>query len=510
LYTAYFGLREKPFELQPDPRFLYFSEDHKEAFAHLRYGVQERLGFVVITGDVGTGKTTLLNALLEELGPEVKRVYLADPGSNPDDLFYLITHTLDLPVRKSTKGEVLVALNDLMTQRLAEDERILLIIDEAQRLSPDMLEEIRLLSNIETPRRRLFQIFLVGQQELNKKLITPELRQLRQRIGVKYNLRPLGSADTGAYITHRLQVAGLQQRHFRGYRLFAPDSVKAIYKHTRGYPRSINVVCESALVTAYAQDLKQITKQVISEVVRDMEMSYAMGAQRRIFTPVRIAAGALLIILLAATAYFGGHIVHVPPGSTTRPTADVTSKLESPTPQDVRSTNNENTIETNALSTVPSPPDPAVSQPASTALTQSEQITTIEDEVFFAFGSSAITARAAETLRHVLEASRGLSDIHVTIEGYSDNIGDEQANRVMSRRRAESVKRWFLNHTELAESAFSVRGLGSDNPKYPNDTRENRSKNRRVAITLKGITAAADVPSGGSDSEPHDTRHRDG
>jgi len=247
--------------LRPDPRFLYLSDGHKEALAHLKYGVVEQMGFVVITGEVGIGKTTVLHALLEELDPTVvKTVHLSDPGSTTQDLFYLIKQSLSLPVENISKGEILWALNDFLKGTLPKDERVLLIVDEAQRLSADMLEEIRLLSNIEIPDKRLFQIFLVGQQELNVKLKAPELRQLRQRIEIKYHLRPFNDLkDTQGYILHRLQVAGLRPRPYRGQQLFSPGAVKTIHKFSKGYPRLINIICENALVTAYAKEASIIT-----------------------------------------------------------------------------------------------------------------------------------------------------------------------------------------------------------------------------------------------------------
>jgi len=313
LYTDYFGLREKPFELSPDPRFLYLSEGHKEAFAHLKYGIMERMGFVMITGDVGTGKTTLVNALLEELDPEIRRVHLADPGSTTEDLFAPIKKALDLPVDEVTKGKFLPALHDFMKNELGGNEPVLLVIDEAQRLSPAMLEEIRLLSNIETPTTRLFEIFLVGQRELDVMLQARELRQLRQRIGVKYHLNPLNLKDTQNYIVHRLQVAGLQHRPFKGDELFSPEAIRAIYNHTQGYPRLINIICDSALRAGYAKESVQIDRKTVSEVIRDMKVSYEVRQKRGHLKFAWILIVGLLMAVLAYGLQKHGGVLKVSP-----------------------------------------------------------------------------------------------------------------------------------------------------------------------------------------------------
>lgn len=300
MYTRHFGFHQKPFELKPDPRFFYLSEGQKEAFTHLKYVVMELMGFVLITGDVGTGRTTLLNALLEGLDPRVKRVHLTDPRSTVEDLFSLIKGSLNLPVDDVSKGKILPALDDFMRNRLSANECVPLIIDEAQKFSPAILEEICLLGNIETPGKRLFQVFLVGQQELNNKLKVSELRQLYQSIGVRYHLSPLDLRDTGAYIMHRLHVAGFRTT-FKGDSLFSPGAIKDIYKFSQGYPRLINILCERALTTAYGKGLKEIGRSVIHEVVADMKAPHDIPKKR----PNLIFAWATVLVVLLAALTFG-------------------------------------------------------------------------------------------------------------------------------------------------------------------------------------------------------------
>jgi len=445
------------------------------------------MGFVVITGDVGTGKTTLINALLEELDPEIKRVHLSDPGSKISDLFYLIAKHLELSVKDTNKGTMLWALNEFMQNQLPENERVLLIIDEAQRLSPNMLEEIRLLSNIETARRRLFQIFLLGQEELNAKLAAPELRQLRQRIGLKYHLKPLNPADTGAYITHRLQVAGLVERPFRGYELFARNAVKAIYAFTKGYPRAINVVCESALVTAFARDLKRVTKGIINEVTRDMEASYPEKRAENHRSRAWIILCIILLVALVVLGYLKRETLY----SAWHPDTRVKEPAVSSVPPSVKEeTPREPDAAGRASSGAPAV-NGAVSRDEQTSTSppgEKETDQEVSREVFFDFDSSNLTSDASDTLREVVEFARQLSDVQIIIEGHSDNVGSQAANEFMSRRRAESVERWFQNHLDLGASHVVVKWWGSSKPKYSNEVRESREKNRRVEIIVRGRT----------------------
>ena len=446
----------------------------------------EAAGFVVITGDVGIGKTTLLNALLEELDPNIKTLHLSDPGSTTQDLFYLIKQSLDLPVENISKGEILWALNDFMRDELSKDERVLLIIDEAQRLSADMLEEIRLLSNIETPEKRLFQIFLVGQQELNAKLKARELRQLRQRIGVKYHLRPLSDVeDTHEYIMHRLQVAGLRARPYRGQELFSPAVIKAIHKFSKGYPRVINIICENALVTAYAKEASIVTTKIVNEVIRDMEASYETGQKR---VPRRLAWITVPILLLVAIAYG----LYRNPGifqmylqSDARREPPASSGTATPEVEHIKDIS---TDSQDAVSGTEAPPEMPPAEKALKDVVQSRSEDTmhkIHEEVFFGFDSYRIQPDAYDTLKRMAEVIQRFPEAQILIEGHSDNVGDERANQVMSERRAEAVRQWLMDHTGAEASRFTVKGWGPTRPKFSNDSPEGRRKNRRVDISFQ-------------------------
>ena len=490
MYTSQFGFKENPFELRPDPRFLYPSDGHKEALGHLRYGAMEGMDFVVMTGDVGTGKTTIVNAFLQELNPDVKRVHLAHPGSTAEDLYYLIKRSLNLPVQNISKGEILWALSEFMKSKLFRNERVLLIIDEAQRLSADMLEEIRMLSNIETPEKRLFQIFLVGQEELNVKLQVRELRQLRQRIGVKYDLRALSPKDTQHYIMHRLQVAGLQDRPFRGQQLFSPGAIKAIYKSSKGYPRLINLICDNALVAAHARDATIITRKIIKEVIWDMEASYETGSKRTRFklawAMILIAFLVALILGILTYGIYDGHgTFQVLRHSDTHREAVGSAGKATPKgggSRDISTDSHGDVIVKNAL------PNRSLSERHHSDIVESKTEPTINEihqEVFFGFNSFRIQPRAVDALKMMAAAIQWFPEAQILIEGHSENGGDQRANQVMSERRAEAVKKWLIDHTGVEASRFTVKGWGASKIKYSNDSAEGRQKNRRVHITLQ-------------------------
>lgn len=306
MYEAHFGLAENPFGGNPDPRFLFLSEIHQEALAHLVYGIRQRKGFIVITGDVGTGKTTLLHKLLQGLDARTRAVFISNPRLTADDFLRTIAKGfgLQLPAPFS-KAEVLFGLEEMLREALQRRENVLLVVDEAQNLSTELLEEVRLLSNLETASEKMLQIVLVGQQELNDKLLQPNLRQLRQRVSIKYHLEPLGCEDTRRYILHRLAVAGGDEV------LFSYEALREIYRASQGFPRLINNICDNALLTAYSRDLRRVDDRLVCETLRDIEASYPRQVKPPEASPPAPAApadgrwyffGALAVFVLALLA----------------------------------------------------------------------------------------------------------------------------------------------------------------------------------------------------------------
>jgi general secretion pathway protein A len=265
MYHEYYGLVRSPFEMTPDPAFLFLGEVHREGLALLGYGVESRKGFVLLTGEVGTGKTTLLHALLAQLERDVQAAFIFNPRLEPLDFFRMLFDEYGIETPCATKAEYLLALNRYLIDRLEKNLTTLLIVDEAQNLSAEMLEEIRLLSNLETPRSKLIQIMLVGQPELWTMLARPELRQLRQRIVLRYELRPLDVDETHTYVERRLKLAG-----YTGPGLWKRGALDAVHRLSGGIPRVINTLCDGALLLGFARDEQTLGPAAIEEVARDL------------------------------------------------------------------------------------------------------------------------------------------------------------------------------------------------------------------------------------------------
>ena len=267
MYEQFYGFEESPFNITPDPRFLFFSEKHREAFNHLLFGIRERKGFIQITGEVGAGKTTLCRALLEELGPTYRTALILNPVMNRDQLIWLILSELGLaPLNDEDGIQRLARLNGYLLDQVSHGHDVVLLIDEAQDLSRDLLEQIRLLSNLETDQRKLLQIVLVGQPELRDLLDERGLRQLRQRITVRYHLRPLSSWETEAYIQHRLHVAGANSQP-----TFSRPALWWIHRYSRGVPRLVNAICDKALLAGYVSGTSYLTARLVRRALHELE-----------------------------------------------------------------------------------------------------------------------------------------------------------------------------------------------------------------------------------------------
>jgi general secretion pathway protein A len=258
VYTEFFGLNEKPFAITPDPRYLYMSARHTDALAHLLYGISESGGFIQLTGEVGTGKTTLIRSVLEQLPERADIALILSPQLTTLEFLETIVQELHspTPTERTVKAHI-DALNVTLMSAHAEGRRVVLIVDEAQTLSPELLEQVRLLTNLETAKQKLLQIILIGQPELRELLDRPEMRQIAQRITGRYHLEPLTKEDTRAYVNHRLRVAGAQSD------IFTRSAINALYNQARGIPRLINVIADRALLAGYTQDRRRVDARLV-------------------------------------------------------------------------------------------------------------------------------------------------------------------------------------------------------------------------------------------------------
>jgi general secretion pathway protein A len=296
MYTSFFGLAEKPFAITPDPRYLYLSERHAEALAHLLYGINESGGFIQLTGEVGTGKTTVVRTLLSRVPHHADVAVILNPRVTPVEFLLTICEELGLAIAEADRDSVkqmVDALNRRLLNAHAEGRRIIVLVDEAQNLSIDVLEQVRLLTNLETPTQKLLQIILIGQPELRELLDRTDLRQLAQRITGRYHLMPLSREETKGYVRHRLRVAGATEE------IFTAGALSELHRLSLGIPRVINVACDRALLGAYTQETKKITASLVRQAAGEV--------YGRRFFPIWLGwvVGSLAAVAFAGTLFLG-------------------------------------------------------------------------------------------------------------------------------------------------------------------------------------------------------------
>src|SRR5437762_12488838 len=269
VYLDYYGLIEPPFTITPNPRFLFYSVKHREAFNHLLYGIRERKGFVQLTGEVGAGKTTLCRAILEELEGKYATALILNPIMSAEELVKAVAIEYGLPVNGLDRLDTLAVINQFLLQQVERGKETVLIVDEAQDLTDELLEQVRLLSNLETDSRKLLQIVLMGQPELRDRLNNPRMRQLRQRITVRYHLQPLSRFEVSQYIQHRLEISGA-----KGAPYFTQPALWRVFSYSKGIPRLVNAVCDKALLAGFVERRDRIGFAIIGRAVRELEGNF--------------------------------------------------------------------------------------------------------------------------------------------------------------------------------------------------------------------------------------------
>jgi general secretion pathway protein A len=300
MYTRFYGLNEKPFSLTPDPRFLFLSESHREALAHLLYGIEQGEGFIAITGEVGTGKTTLCRTLLQRLGPGTEVALLFNPIMSGKELLRAVSIEFGLGTEGCSRADLNHRLNRFLLRTSRKGRRALLIVDESQNLNPATLEEIRLLSNLETSSSKLIQIVLFGQPELDEMLDSRELRQLRQRITVRWTLSPLSAAETRDYVRHRLKVAAGKECN-----LFTDKALREVQRRACGIPRLINVLCDRAMLMGYAAGAPAMESNSINRAAREILSARSRRRPWRSMLRRAFPAAILLAVGVGALRWFG-------------------------------------------------------------------------------------------------------------------------------------------------------------------------------------------------------------
>jgi general secretion pathway protein A len=279
MYLDFYKLHLKPFQISTDPRFLWLGEKHQEALAVLKYGILDNKGFLLLTGDVGTGKTTLLNALIDSLGEDVLVAMVPDPGLAKMDFFNFVADSFGMDKSFKSKGEFLIFLKNYLIDLHRQNKQALLIIDECQHLNQKLLEEVRLLSNIEMTNTKLINIFFVGQSEFNNIILRPHNRAIRQRITINYNISALSETETEAYIRFRLGVAGSDDK------IFTTRAIEEVFAFSNGYPRLINIVCDQALLTGFVREKKRIDEKIVAECAGELKIPHGKSIEESDATP---------------------------------------------------------------------------------------------------------------------------------------------------------------------------------------------------------------------------------
>ena len=489
MYLTFYNLNKKPFQISADPLFLWMGEKHKEALAMLKYGVMDNRGFIMLTGDVGTGKTTLINALKNSLGADVVVVNITDPGLKRSDFFKYLASAFGFGTRFTGKGDFLTAFRNFLEQCADDHKQVLLIIDEAQRLKQEMLEEIRHLSNIERQDRKLLNIFFVGQDELNVTLDRHENRALRQRMTLQYHLEPLSEDEISEFIRHRLRIAGTDEK------IFSRRAVREIYAFSKGYPRLTNIICDHAMLAGYVAHKKTIDTAEIRECAKDLKLpkmtkkstpSEARGPKSGPVTVARppapfplLLSGAgimLLLLLLTGFVYFpiragasysdiidfwvrpadtpvNSSAGHVDAIETPRMTFKV--KQNEPPRAVIQRIRCRQPGRRTAMS-VPSP------LPAPSSLPVIQE-TDKRYDLTFGFDSNDLSPEGYERLDKTAAIMKMRPDVNLTIRGYTDSAGSKAYNDMLSKFRADIVKNYLVSKG-VAPDTITAVGMGADGP----------------------------------------------
>jgi len=516
MYETYYNLKAMPFQITTDPRFLWLGEKHSEALATLKYGIMENKGFLLLTGDVGTGKTALINQLIKMIDVAAIVAKIPDPGLSSLDFFNFLAVEFKMNKKFDSKGAFLIYLKNFLHKANAAHKKVLLVIDEAQRLNHELLEQIRLLSNIELQNRKLINIFFVGQPEFNEMLREDRNRAVRQRISVNYHINPLSEPEAHKYIEHRLKVAGATQE------IFGKDAIREIFSFSGGYPRLINIICDHALLTGYASDLKSIDKKVIKECERELEIpvdihlengngqKYNTPPKKQPAAPAPVKPSrikqtsiiAAIIMLLVFGIYF---FVNQRSGDSPRWSMDeiAPQKYKGPSPEktDIGKNTPVKTSDIKTVSPVKKvPAEKSVAQKQVQEMTPVQKIepqrASVEKKVaapfpfkekkvliYFKHNSNELPDPSFEMLNQIADYMLHTPDAIINIKGFTDSTGSYSYNVSVSEFRANTIKT-FLVGKGIDNARIKTFGLGPENPIATNKTEEGRRKNRRVEIEL--------------------------
>ena len=506
MYLSFYQLAQKPFQITTDPKFLWLGEKHTEALATLKYGIQEDKGFLLLTGDVGTGKTALIKLLVKTIDVAAIVATIPDPGMEAIDFFNFLAAEFHMNRRFASKGDFLIEFKQFLLKAYSTRQKVLLIIDEAQRLTVEMLEQVRLLSNIELENRKLINIFFVGQTEFNRTLLDERSKAVRQRITVSYHIEPLKEAETPLYIRHRLSVAGARRE------IFTPESVRQVHAFSRGYPRLINIICDHALLTGYAGGAKTIDQQLVLDCEKELRLpdsSAAAGAQAaggHAAPPAPVAADPggssrtfswklpVVLVFLLLLGFTSLMIYQYrSPESQRWSLEDIAPQAYKGRAASPSADEPPAAAEGEAPSNPPpgSKPIPPVAVAASGSMPEAVSSETLAVNpfgrgrviIFFPHNSNDLTPQALDALDQIALFLNTNREAKANIRGYTDSVGSVTYNISVSQFRANSIKSYLAGKGVNPSNLIAV-GLGPKSPIASNETPDGRQQNRRVEIEL--------------------------
>jgi general secretion pathway protein A len=510
MYLHHFGLNKMPFDISPDPSFLWLGEKHREALAHLKYGILGDKRFLLITGDVGTGKTALIKTLVKMIDVAAIVVTIPDPDMSRLDFYNFLAHELKMGRQFKSKGEFLIHFKSFLLQAYRSYKKVLLIIDEAQRLSHDILQEIRFLANIDFGGHILINIFLVGQNEFNDILMDDRNKSVRDRITTSYQIEPLTEIEVFSYIRHRLRVAGTTRL------IFSPEAMREIYLQTGGYPRVINILCDRALVNGFVKERQLIDADIIKESANDLRITIGKDGptnkdqpkkrkapaaappepvaipfkrgREPIFTLKRFAyISAFLILGLLAFIFSDSlfenfkHLKNFP--AATR----ITGWLRGAEP-DSALVGKQATVESsNALMPKKNGVGGTAETPGRAGKTAGPPAEsagkTVSFVVYYDYRSNEIPPQSLKVLNRITGIFFKSPVKDITVKGYADSFGNENYEKYISAERAVQVKNFFASKG-IPTSSLSAYGMGSENPGGINAKAGEKQENNRVEIEL--------------------------
>ncbi len=535
MYLSFYNLTEKPFQISTDPKFLWLGEKHKEALAILKYGIMDNRGFLLLSGDVGTGKTTLINELINSLGSKTVVATVPDPCLEILDFYNFIAYAFKMNKRFHSKGDFIIYFTDFLHHAYDRGKKVLMIIDEAQRLSHELLEEIRLLSNIEKQNTKLINIFFVGQNEFNDILLNRENRALRQRITINYNIDPLSEDETNTYINHRLKIAGSKKK------LFTQDAFHEIILFSKGNPRLVNICCDHALLTGYVSGKKKINGHIIKECIAELLIKRQNSQNKQHEVPIEtnqniivpqkkrpespktlyptiilfltVITGAL--IYLSITVYsikrtepdklpsvYRSVIHKISKAKNLSKTSSSEKKL-SYIPLTEQKTvakekDNKPVKKENSPSTLIDKRKNQAQKNISISGRKDKKDTVISDSrpdkstlpegkifyILFGYNSNKLDKDAYSILDHLTEAMIQDPLLSIVIKGYTDRSGRYLYNKKLSEFRANIVKSYFMGKG-VNPARIKTRGMGPAEPDKGKNLKSGPGFNRRVEIEIK-------------------------